>query len=77
METNDFSLSLLLKYLGFFLFILENFLFCFKIFLFENFRYSIDLTNIINLILTNIFGISSILDIIQGDILLLILFITR
>jgi hypothetical protein len=52
-------------------------LFCFKGFLFENFRYSIDLINIINLVLINILGISSILYITQGNILLLVLFITN
>jgi hypothetical protein len=69
-ETNNLSLSFLLKYLGFFLLILKYFLFCFKGFLFENFRYSINLTNIISLILTNILGISSIFYITRGDILL-------
>jgi hypothetical protein len=52
-------------------------LFCFKGFLFENFRYSIDLANIISLVLTNILGVSSMFYIIQGDILLIVLFITN
>jgi hypothetical protein len=68
-ETDDFSL-------GLFLFILEYFLFCFKRFLFENFKYLIYLTNIISLVLTNILGVSSILSIARDNILLLILFIT-
>jgi hypothetical protein len=75
-ETDDFNLGLLLRYLGFLLLILEYFSFCFKGFLFENFRYSIDLANIISLVLTNILGVSSILNITRGNILLLILFIT-
>jgi hypothetical protein len=75
METNNFSLSLLLKYLGLFLLIPKYFLFSFKRFLFENFRYSVDLANIISLALTNIFSILYILSITRSDILSLILFI--
>jgi hypothetical protein len=75
-ETNDFSLGFLLKYLGLFLFIPKYFLFSFKGFLFENFRYLVDLINIISFVLTNILGILYILNIAQSDILLLILFIT-
>jgi hypothetical protein len=76
-ETNDFSLGLLLKHLGLFFFIPEHFSFCFKGFLLENFRYSIDLTNIISLVLTNILSVLYILNITRGNILLLILFITN
>jgi hypothetical protein len=71
-ETNNFSLSLLLRYLGFFFLIPEYFLFCFKGFLFENFRYSVDLTNIVNLVLTNILGIPGIFYIARGNILLFV-----
>jgi hypothetical protein len=74
-KTNNFSLNFLLRYLGPFFFILEYFLFCFKGFLFENFRYSIDLANIISLVLTNILGISNIFYITQGNILSLVFFI--
>jgi hypothetical protein len=74
-ETNDFSLDFLLKHLGFFLLILEYFLFCFKKFLFENFGYSIDLVNIIGLALANILGAPSILYITRGDILSFVFFI--
>jgi hypothetical protein len=74
-ETDDFSLGFLLKYLGLFFLILKYFLFCFKGFLFENFGYSIDLTDIINLALTNILGISNMLRIAQNNILSLVLFI--
>jgi hypothetical protein len=73
-ETNNFSLGLLLKYLGFFLLILKHFSFSFKGFLLENFRYSIDLINIAGLALTNILGILYIFNIARNDILLLILF---
>jgi hypothetical protein len=76
METDDFSLGLLLKYLGPFLLILKYFLFSFKGFLLENFGYSVDLTNIAGLALTNILSILCMLNIAQNDILLLILFIT-
>jgi hypothetical protein len=76
-KTDNFSLSLLLRYLGSFFFIPEYLLFCFKGFLFENFRYSIDLANIISLALTNILGISSIFYITRGDILLFVLFIAN
>jgi hypothetical protein len=48
----------------------------FKGFLFENFKYSIDLADIAGLALTNILGVSSILNIAQNNILLFILFIT-
>jgi hypothetical protein len=51
-------------------------LFFFKRFLLENFRYSVDLVNIISLVLTNILVVSSIFNIVRNDILLLILFIT-
>jgi hypothetical protein len=71
-ETDDFSLSLLLRYLGPFLFIPKYFLFCFKGFLFKNFRHSIDLANIIGFVLTNILGISSIFNIAWSNILLLV-----
>jgi hypothetical protein len=50
-------------------------LFFFKRFLLENFRYSIDLADIINLVLINILDISNILNIARSDILLFILFI--
>jgi hypothetical protein len=50
-------------------------LFFFKGFLLENFRYSVDLINITNLVLTNILGVSSMLNIARNNILLLILFI--
>jgi hypothetical protein len=75
-ETDNFSLGLLLRYLGLFLLIPKYFSFSFKGFLFENFRYSVDLTNIISLALTNILGISYVLSIARSDILLFILFIT-
>jgi hypothetical protein len=51
-------------------------LFFFEGFLFENFRYSINLADIVGLALTNILGVSSVFNIIRNDILLLILFIT-
>jgi hypothetical protein len=73
-ETNNFSLSFLLRYLGLFLLIPKYFSFCFKGFLFENFRYSINLTNIISLALTNILGAPSILYIARGNILSFALF---
>jgi hypothetical protein len=76
-ETDDFSLSFLLKYLGLFLFILKYFLFSFKGFLLENFRYLVDLANIAGLALTNILSILYILNIARSDILLLIFFITN
>jgi hypothetical protein len=44
-------------------------------FLFENFRYSVDLANIAGFVLTNILGILYILNIARSNILLLILFI--
>jgi hypothetical protein len=50
-------------------------LFFLKRFLFENFRYSVNLINITSLALINILGISRILDIARNNILLLILFI--
>jgi hypothetical protein len=75
-ETNNFSLSFLLKYLGFFFFIPKYFSFCFKGFLFENFRYSINLADIISLALINILGITNILNITRDNILLLVLFVT-
>jgi hypothetical protein len=74
-ETDDFSLGLLLRYLGLFLLILKHLSFSFKGFLLENFRYSIDLTNITGLALTNTLGILYIFNIAQNDILLLVLFI--
>jgi hypothetical protein len=51
-------------------------LFFFEGFLFENFKYSVDLANIISLVLTNIFGVLYILNIARNNILLFILFIT-
>jgi hypothetical protein len=66
----------LLKYLGFFFLIPKYFLFSFKRFLLENFRYSVDLINIISLVLTNILGILYMFSIARSDILLFILFIT-
>jgi hypothetical protein len=51
-------------------------LFFFEGFLFENFRYSVDLANIIGFALTNILSALSIFDIARSNILLLILFIT-
>jgi hypothetical protein len=74
-ETDNFSLGFLLKYLGFFFLILKYFSFSFKGFLLENFRYSVDLTNITSLVLTNILGVLYILNIARSNILLLILFI--
>jgi hypothetical protein len=56
---------------------IKLFFFFFKRFLFENFRYSINLVNIINLVLTNILSVPSIFNIARNDILLLILFITN
>jgi hypothetical protein len=50
-------------------------LFLLEGFLFENFRYSVDLANIIGLALTNILGVSRVLDIARSNILLLVLFI--
>jgi hypothetical protein len=76
-KTDNFSLGLLLKYLGFFLLIPKYFLFSFKGFLFENFGYLVNLTNIVGLALTNILGISYILNIAWSDILLFIFFITN
>jgi hypothetical protein len=46
----------------------------FKGFLLENFGYSVDLVDIIGLVLTNILGVSSVFNIAQNDILLFILF---
>jgi hypothetical protein len=74
-ETDDFSLDLLLRYLGLFFFIPKYLSFSFKGFLLENFRYLIDLANIISLALTNILGILYIFNIARSDILLFILFI--
>jgi hypothetical protein len=51
-------------------------LFLLKGFLFKNFKYSVDLANIIGLALTNILGVLYILDIAWSNILLLILFTT-
>jgi hypothetical protein len=64
----------LLRYLGFFFLIPKYFLFSFKGFLFENFRYSVDLINIAGLALTNILSILYILNIARSDILLFIIF---
>jgi hypothetical protein len=75
-KTDDFSLGLLLRYLNLFFLILKYFLFNFKGFLFENFRYSVDLANIAGLALTNTLGILYVFSIAWSDILLLILFIT-
>jgi hypothetical protein len=50
-------------------------LFLFKGFLFENFRYSVDLANIAGLALINILGAPSILNIARNNILLFIFFI--
>jgi hypothetical protein len=50
-------------------------LFFLERFLFENFRYSVDLTNIIGFALTNILGVLNILNITRNNILLLIFFI--
>jgi hypothetical protein len=47
----------------------------FKRFLLENFRYSVDLADIIGFALTNILGVLDILNIARSNILLLILFI--
>jgi hypothetical protein len=74
-EINNFSLGLLLRYLGFFLLILEYFPFYFKGFLFENLGHSIDLANIAGLALMNILGISSIFHVTRGNILLFVVFI--
>jgi hypothetical protein len=52
-------------------------LFLFKRFLLENFRYSVDLADIASLALTNILGVSNILNIARNNILLFILFITN
>jgi hypothetical protein len=76
-ETDDFNLSLLLKYLGPFLFIPEYLLFYFKRFLLENFRYSVNLADIAGLALTNILGVPCMLNIARSDILSLILFIAN
>jgi hypothetical protein len=76
-KTNNFSLGFLLRYLGFFFFIPKYFSFSFKGFLLENFKYSVDLVNIISLVLINILGVSSIFNIARSDILLLILFIAN
>jgi hypothetical protein len=43
-------------------------------FLFENFKYSVDLANIISLVLTNILGVLYIFDIARSNILSLVLF---
>jgi hypothetical protein len=53
----------------FLLFFLEGFLF-------ENFKYSVDLTNIAGFALTNILGVPRVLNIARSNILLLILFTT-
>jgi hypothetical protein len=50
-------------------------LFFFEGFLLENFGYSVNLADIIGLALTNILGISNMLNIARSNILLLILFI--
>jgi hypothetical protein len=50
-------------------------LFLLEGFLFENFRHSVDLANVIGFILTNILGAPNILDIARSNILLLIFFI--
>jgi hypothetical protein len=73
-ETDDFSLGLLLKYLGPFLLIPKRFSFSFKRFLLKNFRHSVDLANIAGLALTNTLGILYILSVARNDILSLILF---
>jgi hypothetical protein len=75
MKTNDFSLGFLLRYLSLFFFIPKYFSFSFKGFLFENFKYSVDLANIVGLALTNILGVLYILDIARSNILLFIFFI--
>jgi hypothetical protein len=75
-ETGDFSPGFLLGYLGFLFFLPEYFSLFLKGFLFKNFRYSVDLANIISLALTNILGAPSILDIARSNTLLFILFIT-
>jgi hypothetical protein len=75
-ETDNFSLGLLLRRLGLLLLIPKYLSFSFKGFLLENFGYSVDLINITGLALTNIFSILYILSIARSDILLLILFIT-
>jgi hypothetical protein len=49
-------------------------LFLLERFLFENFKYSVNLANIISLVLTNILGVPYILNITRNNILLLILF---
>jgi hypothetical protein len=75
-KTDNFSLGLLLKRLGLFLFIPKYFSFSFKGFLLENFRYSVDLTNIAGLALTNTLGILYMFSIARSNILLLIFFTT-
>jgi hypothetical protein len=75
-ETDNFSLGLLLRYLGLLLLIPKYFSFSFKGLLLKNFGYSIDLTNITGLTLTNTLGILYILNIARSDTLLLILFTT-
>jgi hypothetical protein len=67
--------GLLLGHLGPFFFLLEYLSLLLEGFLFENFRYSVNLANIIGLALTNILGILYIFSITRSDILLLILFI--
>jgi hypothetical protein len=52
-------------------------LFFFEGFLFENFRYSVDLANIIGFALTNILGVPRVLDITRSNILLFIFFIAN
>jgi hypothetical protein len=66
-----------LKYLGFFFLIPKYFLFYFKGFLFENLRYTVNLTNIIGFILVNILSILGIFNSTRNNILLIILFITN
>jgi hypothetical protein len=87
-ETGNFSPGLLLehlgpsyRYLGLLLgclgplfFFLEYFSLLLEGFLFENFKYSVDLANIAGLALTNILGVPYILDITRSNILLLIFF---
>jgi hypothetical protein len=73
-KTDNFSLGFLLRYLGFFLLIPKYFSFSFKGFLLENFKYSVDLANVVGLALTNILGILYVFNITRNNILSLILF---
>jgi hypothetical protein len=52
-------------------------LFLFQKLLFENYKYSVDLTNITGLVLTNIFSITHVFSITRSNILFLILFVSR